>query len=58
MKTKEDLSKVQQMSEEHPTDQEVEECATLKEKVKEVIDRVRTEYDDFKKNLNALVDSS
>ena len=42
MKTKAKLRKVQQMSEEHLMEQEVEECATLREKVKEVVDQVKT----------------
>ena len=42
-KTKEELRKVQQMSEEHPMEQEVEEYATLKEKFKEFVNQVRIE---------------
>ena len=42
MNTKSKLRKVKQMSEEHPMEHEVEECATLMEKVKEFVDQVRT----------------
>ena len=38
MKTKVKLSKLKHMIEDHPIDQEVEECATLIEKVKEVVE--------------------
>ena len=57
-KTKEELRKVQQMSEEHLTKQEVEEYATLREKFKEASNQVRIEYDDFKAKLNTPVASS
>ena len=40
--TKEELRKVKQMSEEHPATQEVEECATLREKAREAVDQVTT----------------
>ena len=55
--TKEKLRKVQQMSEEHPTTKEVEECIAIREKFKEFIEQVRVEFDDFKAKLNALVAS-
>ena len=40
------------MHEEHLMEHEVEECATLREKVKEGVDQVKPEYDAFKMNLN------
>ena len=58
MKTKEELTTVQHMNEEHPTEQEVEQCATIKAKVKEAVDQVKIEYNEFKMKLNAPVISS
>ena len=49
---------MQKMSEQNLTYQEVEECTTLKEKVRESVKQVRAEYDDFKEKVNTLVDSS
>ena len=41
----------------HPTEQEVEECAALITMARQVVDQVRTKYDDFKAKLNAQVAS-
>ena len=46
------------MSEEHLIEKEVEDCTTLREMVREVVDQVKTEYDDFKEKLKASIDSS
>ena len=46
------------MSEEHPIEKEVEECATLKVMVRQYIVQLREKYDVFKETLNAPVASS
>ena len=58
MNTKVVWIKVQQMYEYHSMEQEVEECAKIGVKVKEVVDQVKIKFDDFKTKLNAPVSSS
>ena len=46
-------TKVMQVSEEHPTKQDVKECATISTNIKEEIEQIQIEHDSYKAKLNA-----
>ena len=56
--TKEARAKVAQVSDEQPTEQEVEECATLSAMIKDKVEQVQKEHDTFKAKLNTPSSSS
>ena len=52
MATHEARTKVTQVSEEHITEYEVEECTILSANFKVEVEKMHIEHDDFKANLN------
>ena len=58
MQVKIELEKSQQMEDENPREQEVEDCVVLRASAKIVVNLVKETYDDFKTQQNTPIASN